>query len=226
LLPHTRFTFPTVLGGKKLAGGHPLPAFKTYKLWDNKTSISERSSTKESLKQAESSLKAVIQDSMLTTKGKELAKQMVDQSAIVIAKLFMFMDRFYAELCDTYGTSAAEAWHLVSGVVRRFFGDLYAVHGRAKLLSLKKKRTDMIGGAYFWVSLQAHHRVMSEYLAADFRHHPSVAPVITIYLYLHQVPVSIYESRSRKVDVELKRLAESVKTANTTAGQALKKAGA
>jgi hypothetical protein len=66
---------------------------------------------------------------------------------------------------------------------------------------------------------------MGDYLAADFRHHPSVAPVITIHLYSHPVPVSIYEARSRKVDVELKRLAESVKTANTTAGQALKKAG-
>jgi hypothetical protein len=67
---------------------------------------------------------------------------------------------------------------------------------------------------------------MSEYLAADFRHHPSVAPVITIHLYSHRVPVSIYESRSRKVDTELKPIGESVKTTNTTAGQALKKAGA
>jgi hypothetical protein len=53
-----------------------------------------------------------------------------------------------------------------------------------------------------------------------------VAPVITIHLYLHRVLVSIYEAPSRKVDVELKRIVESVKTANTTAGQALKKAGA
>jgi hypothetical protein len=89
---------PTVLGGKKLAGGHPLPAFKTYELWDDKSSISERAFTEESLKQAESSLKAVIKDSILTSKGKELAKQLVDRSALVIAKLFMFMDCFYAEL--------------------------------------------------------------------------------------------------------------------------------
>jgi hypothetical protein len=68
--------------------------------------------------------------------------------------------------------------------------------------------------------------MMSEYLAADFWYHPSVAQVITIHIYSHQVPVSIYESRSRKVDAELKRTGESVKTANTTAGQALKKAGA
>jgi hypothetical protein len=90
---------------------------------------------------------------------------------------------------------------------------------------MKKEKTDMIGGAYLWASLQAH-PVMSDYLAADFWHHPSVAPVITVHLYSHRVPVSIYEARSRKVDVELKRIAESVKTANTTAGQALKKAGA
>jgi hypothetical protein len=81
-----------------LAGGHPLPAFKTYELWDDKSSISERAFTEESLKQAESSLKAVIKDSILTSKGKELAKQLVDRSALVIAKLFMFMDCFYAEL--------------------------------------------------------------------------------------------------------------------------------
>jgi hypothetical protein len=98
-------------------------------LWDDKSSISKRASTEELLKQAESSLKAVIKDSMLTSKGKELAKQMVDQSALAIVKLFVFMDRSYAELCNTYGTSAAEAWHLVSSAVWRFFGDLYGVHG-------------------------------------------------------------------------------------------------
>jgi hypothetical protein len=85
---------------------------------------------------------------------------------------------------------------------------------------MKKAKTDMIGGAYLWASLQAH-RVMSEYLAADFRHHPSVAPVITIHLYSHRVPVSIYEARSRKVDAELKRIGKSVKTANTTQDPAI-----
>jgi hypothetical protein len=112
---------PTVLGGEEV-GWRASPT----RLRDDKSSISEHAFTEESLKQTKSSLKAVIMDSLMTTKEKELAKQMVDQSAIVIAKLFMFMDRFYAELCNTYGTSAAEAWHLVSGVVRRFFGDLYA----------------------------------------------------------------------------------------------------
>jgi hypothetical protein len=50
-------------------------------------------------------------DSLMTTKGKELEKQMVDQSAIVIAKLFMFMDCFYAELCNTW------VWHQRGGSV-------------------------------------------------------------------------------------------------------------
>jgi hypothetical protein len=92
-------------------------------------------------------------------------------------------------------------------------------------LFTKKEKTDMIGGACLWASLQAH-RVMSDYLAADFRHHPSVAPVITIHLYLHRVPASFYEARPLEVDVELKCIAESVKTANTTARQVLKEAGA
>jgi hypothetical protein len=100
---------PTVLGGRSWLGGIPYPPSKLTSCGMTSLPFSERASTKESLKQAKSSLKAVIQDSMLTTKGKELAKQMVDQSAIVIAKLLMFMDRFYAELCITYGTSTAEA---------------------------------------------------------------------------------------------------------------------
>jgi hypothetical protein len=95
----------------------------------------------------------------------------------------------------------------------------------AQVLVHKEGKTDMIGGACLWASLQAH-RVMSDYLAADFRHHPSVAPVITIHLYLHRVPASIYEARPPEVDVELKCIAESVKTANTTARQVLKEAGA
>ena len=215
---------PSVLGGKAKAGvANPLPAFKTYELWDDKSTISERSSTEASLKQSTASLKAVIADSTLTGKAKELAKNMVDHAAIVVVKLFMFMDRFYGELCNTYGTGKTEAWHLVSSVVKRFFSDVYAVRGRAKFISMQAAKTDSISGAYLWASLQAH-RIMEAYVESDFRHHPSVAPVITIHLYSHRVPDSIYQARAVKVDELLKSMAESVKTANTTAGQALKKA--
>jgi hypothetical protein len=122
------------------------------------------------LKQAESNLKAVIQDSVLTSKGKELAKQMMDQSSLVIAKLFMLMDGFYAELCNTYGTSMAEAWHLGSRALCRFFGNLYAVCGQAKLLSMKKEKTDMIGGAFLWASLHRGCELLSSSLVSAGHH--------------------------------------------------------
>jgi hypothetical protein len=81
----------------------------------------------------------------------------------------------------------------------------------------------VVGGAYLWAALQAQ-RIMQEYVEAEFRHHPSVSPVITIHLYSHRVPISIFENRTTKVDETLKKLTDAVKTANTTAGQALKKA--
>jgi hypothetical protein len=90
----------------------------------------------------------------------------------------MFMDRFYGELCNTYGTDAVEAWHLVGSIVRRFFSDLYAVRGSARYMSLSSQSAAVVGGAYLWAALQAQ-RIMQEYVEAEFRHHPSVSPVIT-----------------------------------------------
>jgi hypothetical protein len=219
---------PTFLGGSKSAsisgaGMFPLPALKVHKAWDDNSTISQRSYVESSVKNAVKSLVALINQSSLTSPGKSLAREMINNSANTIEKLFMFMDRFYGELCNTYGTDAVEAWHLVSSIARRFFSDLYAVRGSARYMSLASQSPAVVGGSYLWAALQAH-RIMQEYVAAEFRHHPSVSPVITIHLYSHRVPISIFERRSAKVDDTLKKLADGVKTANTTAGQALKKA--
>jgi hypothetical protein len=85
------------------------------------------------LKQIDRILKAMIKDYMLTVPLKDLANQMVGLSlAQDLSKLFMFMDWFYGELYNTFGTSKSKAWHLVNGVICQFFGDLYAVQGWAK----------------------------------------------------------------------------------------------
>jgi hypothetical protein len=102
--------------------------------------------------------------------------------AQALSKHFMFMDQFYGELYNTYGISKDKAWHLVSLVISQFFGYLYAVQRWAKYIPINQGKTEMIGGAYICTSLQAHSAVMAEYLEADFCHHQSMAPVITIHL--------------------------------------------
>jgi hypothetical protein len=132
---------PTFLGGSKSAstsgmGIHPLPALKFYRSWDDNSTISQRSYVESSVKNAVKSLIATINQSSLTSRAKSLAREMIHSSANALDKLFMFMDRFYGELCNTYGTDAVEAWHLVGSIVRRFFSDLYAVRGSARYMSL------------------------------------------------------------------------------------------
>jgi hypothetical protein len=58
-----------MLGGKSKVGtGNMFPAFKTYKVWYDKSTISERSSTKKASHEAShASLEAVVTNSMLMT---------------------------------------------------------------------------------------------------------------------------------------------------------------
>lgn len=208
--------------GVSATGLFPLPALKSYDAWDDKSTICLRVYLEEAVTRSVESLKATLSDSYLGVKMISLCKHMIDSAVMGVTKLFMFMDRFYFELVNTYHTDEKESWHLVSRIVKQYLGDLYAVRSVARFSSFSSQGKAKVGSLYLWAALQAH-RITVSYLAAEFRHHPNVAPVITIHLYSHRVPLSIFERRATKWETELKKLGDAVRTAVTTAGQALKK---
>jgi hypothetical protein len=121
-------------------------------------------------------------------------KSMVDRAAIMVANLLIFMDCFMLNDVIPTGQEKNEAWHLVYNVMKHFCSDVYAVRGRAKFLLIQGEKADSITSAtYLWVSLQAHH-IIEAYIDVNFWHHPSIVPVITIHLYSHQVPDSMYQA--------------------------------
>jgi hypothetical protein len=82
-----------------------------------------------------------------------LAKSMVDLASMALSKLVMFMDCFYHELVNTYGTDDKEAWHLVSSsIAKQYFTDLYAVLGAIHYVTLPSQDKAMVGGTYLWAT--------------------------------------------------------------------------
>jgi hypothetical protein len=96
-------------------GVHPLPALKTYKSWDDNSTICQRAYAETSINNAVTSLIAMVQQSSLTHWARTLAKEVIQAASLTLSKLFMFMDRFYGELTNTYGTDSVEAWRVAIG---------------------------------------------------------------------------------------------------------------
>ena len=69
-------------------------------------------------------------------------------------------------------------------------------------------------GIYLWASLQAH-RIMREYLSAEFEKHPDVSPVSTFFLFEHRAPTSMVRALQTEIK-ELSKKYEEVKNKNNS----------
>jgi hypothetical protein len=115
----------------------------------------------------------------------------------VLATSFAFVEALSAFLSDFYGeltndenkTSGKEAWSMVCSIVQRMFEDIAVHRCHASFVDFKNDNKGTT--EYLWASLQAH-RVMAECTAHEFRHHPSIAPIINYHLYRHRVPWSVF----------------------------------
>ena len=124
----------------------------------------------------------------------QLASSMLNSCNNFWVALSTFINSFYTELLtNTYGSQSPpggsnECWELVMKIVRTLFSALRKVRVIAESAHSMTDKTRQVG-LYLWASLQAH-RVMAEYVKADFKRHPDVAPNVTFFLFENRAPKS------------------------------------
>jgi hypothetical protein len=113
---------------------------------------------------------------------------MLTTSVEFVDALNTLLSTFYGELAnDENKTSGTEAWSLVCSIVWRIVGDITLHRCLARCVDFKGGVKQQVAAGYLWASLHAH-RVMAENTKHEFRHHPSIAPIINYHTYRHRVP--------------------------------------
>ena len=113
-----------------------------------------------------------------------------------------------------------EAWHLVASIAKQIFINLALVRSSAKFIHVSSADTERVATVLMWSTLQSH-RIMQEYLLAGFRGHPNVAPVVTLHLYEHRVPTTVFAKLEKEVET-IALLAKSAKSVQDRNNRELK----
>jgi hypothetical protein len=193
ILSSYKLGLPAVFAGKLTetlnVSMKQLPGLHSFRAWDTHSALSGmRSTMREKVRHMKSSYMAKITNSKISGEAKLVAQTMLTTSVAFVEAVSAFLSNFYAELInDENRTGPTEAWILVCSIVRRVFDDIAVHRGRASFVDYRNNEKGHIATQYVWASLQAQ-RIMAEYTTHEFRHHPSIAPIINYHLYTHRVP--------------------------------------
>ena len=200
---------PDVFGKITVGGdkGFPLPALKSYKIWNPNDGVSgTRRTTTQSLKFQVENIKTMMTHYYGTSKAYHLAYTMLSKSHSFWIALANWMDEFHLKLTVVSCCAADEAWLLVASCVRAVFRELRRVRICAQ--EAEKLPDKGVSCALFlWGNLQAH-RIMDQFLIHSFEGHPVITPVINMHLFQHRVPVSVHNAQKAKVAAMEKLLGE------------------
>ena len=175
---------------------HPLGALKTAQMWDTGDGhTGVRPQISSSLENQRAKLSMAAETALGGhPKALQVALAMINASHNFWESLSNFIDRFYKQLLtNAYGTSATasgeeECWKLIMTMVRTMLRALRKERVIAESAQSMSDVTQRVG-LYLWASLQAH-RVMKEYLNAEFKNHPEVSPSVTYFLFEHRAPTA------------------------------------
>ena len=113
------------------------------------------------------------------------------------------------------GCTTTEGWILVSACVYVMFEELYKVRMHA---ASAKSETDgpIRCASYLWCTLQAH-RIMKDFVGANFRGHPSIGPIINLHLFQYRVPTSVHDKALARISELEKQIASMKKNHDSLA---------
>jgi hypothetical protein len=142
--------------------------------------------------------------------AKLVTQTMLATSVAFLDALRAFLSVFYDELTnDESKTTGKKASSLVCSIVRRVLDNIAVRRCLANFANFKNEVRQQVATEYLSASLQAH-RVIPEYTIHEFRHHPSIAPIINCHLYRGRVSWSVFNDLWEEVS-EARRLANEAK---------------
>ena len=111
---------------------------------------------------------------------RQLCLEARKEAADFIHELCTFVDEFYQELKSVHKCSMAEAWQLVSQIVKQTIDELNKVRAVAREANHLDKALHS-ATLVVWVALCAN-RVQNDYMETKFRYHPSLAPIVNSHV--------------------------------------------
>jgi len=171
--------------GKVKAGQEstfPLPAVKSFKAWnpqDGVTGVRKRidESLMTQVQSIQSGIASVCTSNMA---AQALCSTLLQGSFNFLIALHNFIDTFYFELRSGEGTGDADAWFFTASIYRTILTTLF----KSRLIGQQAASTNdpvlkcsliLYGTCQSYVKQQ-------EYVASEFRHHPTLWPVLNMHL--------------------------------------------
>jgi len=206
-----KITYPTVFGYVKegtVTTKNHLPAVKTFKEWN---SFDSESGIKSFIANGMEDLKLQLYQDIASIfaadnlyEARVLANDMHAKSQIFVAEMANWMDVFYQELLTTSEATEEEAWELVSACIKKIFEDLRRVRAGAANATTETDRSNKCT-TILWALVQSH-RIMKDFLDARFRNHPSIAPVIILYVFKTRVTRSAHSIQYKRLEGRVAKL--------------------
>ena len=188
--------------------GRALPLVKNRDLWYSMGgTIGLKKTMTKDLAGKVASLRSHIRFSLGTSLGAELALSYLESSHTCWKEFVAWTEDFYAELTGTSEVEPKEAWELILQCWLGFFNDLRDVRRECSSISAtglevgSNARKEVVG-RYIWTMGKAI-QVQDEYLAKDFRNHPTISGVINYHLFLHRTPTTAFKKLAKKHDEHL-----------------------
>jgi hypothetical protein len=201
-LPFCRRSGATDLGATGSLG-RSLPLVKDRNLWYAMGgTIGLKKTMTKDIAGRVASLKTHIKFSLGDSLGAELALSYLESSHTCWKEFVAWTEDFYSELTGTSEVEEKEAWELILHCWMGFFNDLRDVRRECSSISatgldLKSNARKEVVGHYIWTLGRAI-EVQNEYLAKDFRNHPTISGVINYHLFLHRTPSTAFKKQVKK----------------------------
>jgi hypothetical protein len=124
------------------------------------------------------------------------------------ALLVAFMDTFVQELVEVSKFTPSKAYLLVGRCVRAVFETMVPYRAEVSLLTDPGTLDEKV--SFIWAVLQCH-RIMQQFLAVDFRGHPSIVKELGLFTLTERVDPSEMEALAERADAAEKMAKKVIK---------------